>query len=442
MKEQDKTREQLLSVLKELRSRLAALKKIEKKRSDAEESLQASEERYRSLVDSTDDSIYLVDREYRYVYMNKKHLTRLGLLGNEFLGQPYGEFHVPREKRKFTKKVDKVFLTNQSSQSEYRSMRDNRYFLQTFSPVHDRDGNITAVTVVSKDITERKKADELILQSKQDWENTFNSITDMITVHDRSFNIIRANKAAEKILGLPFLVSETKCYKYYHGKDSSLEHCPSCSCLKSGKAASLELYEPYLGMFLEIRAIPRYDSEHNLVGLIHVTRDITERKKMEEKLHAASITDELTGLLNRRGFFSLAETQLKLAQRAKREMSVIYADMDGLKAINDTWGHKAGDSALLEIAGLLRETFRESDIISRLGGDEFAVLVEITDTDDELVIKERLKEKFDTCNAQANRPYKLVISIGMVRFDPENPCSIDELLSRSDKLMYADKKSK
>ena len=442
MKEQDKTREQLLSVIKDLRRSNADLIKLDKKRSNAEESFHESEERYRSLVDSTDDSIYVVDREYKYVYMNKKHLTRLGLLGNEFLGQAYGEFHIPREKKKFIKKVDNVFVSNQSSQSEYRSLRDNRYFLQTFSPVHDRDGNVTAVTVVSKDITERKKTDELILQSKQDWENTFNSITDMITVHDRNFNIIRANKSAEKILSLPFLVSETKCFKYYHGKDSSLEKCPSCECLKTGKPSSFEMFEPYLGMFLEIRAIPRYDSNNNLVGLIHVARDITVRKKMEEKLHAMSITDDLTGLLNRRGFFSHAEKQLKLAQRAKREMSVIYADLDGLKAINDTWGHKVGDSALLEIAGLLRETFSESDIVSRLGGDEFAVLVEITGTDDEAVVKKRLEEQLDRFNSMGKNPYKLLISVGMVRFDPDNPCSIDELLSRSDKLMYANKKSK
>ncbi len=442
MEDQYRTDEQLLSELKKLRRRITELETIDSKRKKAEESLQKSEEKFRSLVDSTEDSIYLVTGNCKYLYMNKKHLSRLGLTEGRVLGREYGEFHSPEETGEFVEKVDNVLKTGESSMYEYRSRRDSRSFLQTFSPVKDRDGEITAVTIVSKDITERKKASELILQSKQDWENTFNTITDMITIHDKDFNIVRANKAAEKILGLPVLMSETKCHKYYHGKDSPLEICPSCNCLTTGEPVSFEIFEPYLNMFLEIRAIPRFDSNNKLAGLIHVVRDISERKKMEEKLHNMSITDELTGLLNRRGFFSLAQQQLKIAERKKREMYVIYADLDGLKKINDTWGHKEGDKALSEAADLLRNTFRESDVISRLGGDEFAVLVEVSEVNDEVIIRKRLQERLHEINSQEERRYRLLISIGLVRFDPYNPYGIDELLSQADNLMYTNKKSK
>jgi PAS domain S-box-containing protein len=153
------------------------------------------------------------------------------------------------------------------------------------SPIRDDKGNIIGVVLVFHDITRRKKSDELILQSKQDWENTFNTITDMVTVHDKDFNIIKANKAAEKILNLPLLKStETKCFKYYHGTDVPPERCPSCQCLKTEKPAVFEIFEPHLNMFIEIRAIPRFDEKNRLVGLIHVVRDITERKKTEEEL--------------------------------------------------------------------------------------------------------------------------------------------------------------
>ncbi len=428
--------------LAELRVRVSELKANDVRRQQIEGSLQKSEEQYRSLVDSTDDSIYLVDRQCKYIYMNKKHLSRLSMLGNEFLGQSYSEFHTQKETRTFSKKVDRVFKTGQSEMYEYKSYRDNRYFFQTFSPVKDADGAITAVTVVSKDVTEQKKAQELILQSKQDWEHTFNTITDMITIHDRDFNIIRANRAAEKILGLPFLMPGTKCFKYFHGENNPLQGCPSCECIRTGVPVSFDMFEPYLNMYLEIRAIPRYDNDNNLVGLIHVVRDISDRKKMEEKLHTISMTDELTGLLNRRGFFSHSEKQLKIAERAKRAMSVIYADLDGLKKINDTWGHEEGDAVLFEAAHVLKDTFRESDIISRLGGDEFAVLVEVSESNDEFIIKKRLEEKINMINSGENRHYKLQMSVGIVRYDPYHPCSVDELLSRSDKLMYAEKKSK
>jgi len=442
MEDQDKTKDQLIDEVAALRRKIAVLETLEAGHRKAEEALQESEEKFRSLVDSTDDSIYLVDRDNRYLYINKKHLSRLGLTERQSIGREYSMFHSPEETGEFEDKVNTVFKTGKSSMHEYNSRRDNRSFLQTFSPVKEPDGNITAVTIVSKDITERKKVSEAILQSIQDWEDTFNSITDMITIHDRDFNIVRANKAAEKILGLPFLLPGTKCYKYYHGKDDPMAGCPSCDCLTTGMPVSFEMFEPYLKMYLEIRSIPRFDANKKLAGLLHVVRDISERKKMEEILRTMSITDELTGLLNRRGFFSLAQKQLKAAERSKRIMSVIYADLDGLKEINDTLGHKEGDAALLEFAELLKDTFRESDIIGRLGGDEFAVVVEVSEPDSELTIKRRLEERLAVVNDRKGRHYILLISLGIVRHDPYNPCSIDELISQSDKLMYANKKGK
>jgi len=139
---------------------------------------------------------------------------------------------------------------------------------------------------LKQEITRRRETEELLFQSKHEWEDTFNSITDMITVHDKDWNIIRANKAAEKILGLPFLekTSDTKCFRYYHGTEKPPEGCPSCQCLQTGIPAIFELFEPHLNMFVEIRAIPRFDSNNQLVGLIHVVRDITEHKRAEEKI--------------------------------------------------------------------------------------------------------------------------------------------------------------
>ncbi len=118
-----------------------------------QEDLNRSEEHYRSLVESTDDSIYLVNRDYRYLFMNKRHQSRMGLKENEFMGRPYGEFHSPGGTKEFEKRVDEVFSTGESVQQEHKSHRDNRYFLRTFSPIKNPFGRVEAVTVVSKDIT-------------------------------------------------------------------------------------------------------------------------------------------------------------------------------------------------------------------------------------------------------------------------------------------------
>ncbi len=122
-----------------------------------------------------------------------------------------------------------------------------------------------------------------IKQSKQDWEETFNSITDMITVHDRDCNIIQFNKAAGDILGLSSLKGSMKCYKFLHGSETVPEYCVGAECISSSKQSTLEIFEPHLKKYIEIRAIPRIDENRNKDGLIHVVRDISQRKD-DEKL--------------------------------------------------------------------------------------------------------------------------------------------------------------
>ena len=165
-------------------------------------------------------------------------------------------------------------------------------------------------------------------------------------------------------------------------------------------------------------------------------------EKLEEELFSLSITDPLTGLHNRRGFLFLAEQQLKLAERNKSGMVLFFADLDGLKWINDTLGHEEGDKVLIEAATVLKETFRASDIIARLGGDEYAVLTaDITEENSE-AFTARLQSLIDAQNKQENRRYRLSISVGCSYYDPENPCSLDELMTSADKLMYLQKNIK
>jgi diguanylate cyclase (GGDEF)-like protein/PAS domain S-box-containing protein len=284
------------------------------RRKCTEDALRTSEEKYRSLVESTDDSIYLVDRSYRYIYMNKNHIATMGFSGGEWQGRSYGEFHLSDETEWFMKNVDMVFSTGRSVQHEHKSIRDDRCYLQTLSPVKDPDGRIIAVTIVSK--------------------------------------------------------------------------------------------------------------------------DISELKMMEEKLHALSVTDELTGLCNRRGFFTFADRHVKLANRRKTKVFMLYFDLDGLKRINDTLGHKAGDLALGKMAGCLKKSFRDSDAIARIGGDEFVVFPVEAKGDSISNIIDRFQRNLEACDENAGRGDALSASIGAACYDPENPCSLDELLIQADRNMY------
>jgi diguanylate cyclase (GGDEF)-like protein len=190
---------------------------------------------------------------------------------------------------------------------------------------------------------------------------------------------------------------------------------------------------------------PIKDIDGSFSGYISSCYDVQDRKTFEETLHSLSTTDDLTGLLNRRGFFSLAQQQLKMANRTKIGFLLLYVDLDGLKKINDTLGHPEGDHALVETASILREIFRKSDIIGRLGGDEFAVLALERTRDveeEEQAILKRIRESVKTRNAQPGRRYALSLSAGINTYDPERPCSLDEFISRVDSIMYEEKKSK
>jgi diguanylate cyclase (GGDEF)-like protein/PAS domain S-box-containing protein len=184
------------------------------------------------------------------------------------------------------------------------------------------------------------------------------------------------------------------------------------------------------------------DSDGNPDRVVAVHTDITDRKLMEKKLESLSITDELTGLNNRRGFSTFAERLLKLAKRENKGLFMLYGDLDDLKGINDTLGHKEGDNALIDFANILKATYRETDIIARISGDEFAVVPVGTTGDCVEKITARLQEKIVTYNATNDRRYNLSVSVGIAYFDPESPCSIYELLAEGDKMMYEQKMRK
>lgn len=151
--------------------------------------------------------------------------------------------------------------------------------------------------------------------------------------------------------------------------------------------------------------------ELSTMGVIVNSRDITERKKMEERLRSLSITDDLTGLYNRRGFLTFADHHIKAAERRKERVLLILIDLDGLKQINDAYGHNIGDQALIDAAQLIKQTFRNSDVTARISGDEFVVVTTDSDGNGEEAIKRRIKENLNSYNSQAAKPYLSLIHI-------------------------------
>jgi len=171
----------------------------------------------------------------------------------------------------------------------------------------------------------------------------------------------------------------------------------------------------------------------------YLQQEIYERKLAEAEVRKLALTDDLTNLYNRRGFFLLAEQQLKLAQRSQTNTDLLFIDLDGLKTINDTFGHEMGDIAIVSMANLLKETFRKSDIIGRLGGDEFAILTQASNSH---AILQRMQANIHHYNHTQQLPFQISMSIGVQSYDPARPISLDNLVTLADTQMYQQKRAK
>ncbi len=164
-------------------------------------------------------------------------------------------------------------------------------------------------------------------------------------------------------------------------------------------------------------------------------------EKANEEIRHQSITDELTGLLNRRGFYLLALSAMQSAHNHDRSCLLAFVDIDGLKRVNDQQGHDAGDELIKDASTVLRSALRKSDVVARMGGDEFCALVTGSDSDP-LELRDRINTSFRDFAASADRPYRLSASVGIVQSSPSDCDSLDALLAQADEQMYQDKRSK
>ena len=169
---------------------------------------------------------------------------------------------------------------------------------------------------------------------------------------------------------------------------------------------------------------------------------VSELEQANERLRTLSLTDELTGLNNRRGFMILATGLLKFAQRANHPLCLLYIDMDRLKYLNDMFGHAQGDAALNEFAHILTETFRDSDVIARLGGDEFVILTIDATESDLYNIQTRLQNNVAAYNLRSTNGHALSFSLGIIQVDVTAPLTMEDLLSKADEAMYKHKQSR
>jgi diguanylate cyclase (GGDEF)-like protein/PAS domain S-box-containing protein len=293
-----------------------------------------------------------------------------------------------------------------------------------------------AVSGTILDITERRREEEALRLRERRLRQLFERARDVVFSCDLDGRLTSINPTGERLLGITpgqpiadVVIDEHRQRAIDMVTDAPREPAGSHHEL-SVRATD--------GQFLTFDvAIQLHATEDRPAEILGIARDITSRKLEEEALRSLTLVDELTGLYNRRGFQTLAERHLQLAIRKQRGVFLLFCDLDGLKRINDTYGHLEGDRALVDAAAILRHSFRSADIIARFGGDEFTVFpLEAADESGTLLVK-RLEDNIATHNATAGRVYRLTMSVGIARFEPDSAWSVQQLIAAADRHLYA-----
>jgi len=307
---------------------------------------------------------------------------------------------------------------------------------------------------VDRDVEELKRAAEELAQSEQHYRLLSEHSSDLVRLLALDGRVTYASPSVERILG--YSVAEylaTPTMSLLHPSELELAK-KMLADVKSGKLdGGLSTYRlrhkngDY--RWFEVRWGVIRDAQGNARELHTAGRDVTERREAEQRLNSyakqlrsLSIRDELTGLYNRRGFIEAAGQLHEQALRSGKPAALIFADINGMKRINDELGHEAGDEALMDAADVLTASMHDADVVGRLGGDEFVAFAPDFTTARLEALRGRVRELADARVRDRARRYRLSMSVGAAFVDPASPSTLDELLERADVSMYEQKKTR
>jgi diguanylate cyclase (GGDEF)-like protein/PAS domain S-box-containing protein len=391
------------------------------------------------IVDVSRDAIIGVTTEGVIMSWNRGARGIYGYTANEALGAPLSMLFDHRRGNEANLLFEKVTRGENVNQHEMVHLKKGRTPIDvslTICPIMDGKA-ITGASVVARDITERKRAAGSLAQQAA----AMKASMDGMAIIDHCGVCIYINDAYAKIFGYADperLIGASWEMFYFDDELNRLKDQIMPAVWRDGswrgEALGLKLNGSTLPLEISISSVDGG-------GLVQVVRDITERKKLEETLRNNSLKDDLTGLFNRRGLLKQAAPYFDFARRQQEKLLLLFIDLDGMKRINDEFGHNEGDNALISTATILNRSFRSSDIIARLGGDEFTVLVtDLTASQDDAIA--RLNENLKAYNTTVAPGHELAFSIGVATLEPERMACFEDLLVQADQAMYEQKRMK
>ncbi|MDP8234531.1 MAG: diguanylate cyclase [Candidatus Saelkia tenebricola] len=406
MKIREMTKGSFSQIFKVLQMRIHDLHDLSWEQKEIEDLLRNSESQYRMTLDSMADAIHVVDRDLRIVLLNKTFIRWIKMLGLEtdvlnrsvFQVFPFLEDKIRKEYQEVFK-TGKVLITHESNKLKNRDI-----VTETRKIPIIENGQTSKVVTVVKNITKFIKTEKALKEAERDKSLILNSIFDQIIYHDLDMRIIWANREAANSVNLsPDELVNRHCYEVWHQRTEICENCPIIKIRDTGLPQEGEMQTPD-GRTWYIKGYPVKDETGSVSGIVEVVLDITKRKSAEQQLakinnvllksnqrmRQIALRDSYTGLYNHRYLEEVIESEFHRAKRYGSSLSVIIADIDYFKSINEAYGHQFGDLVLKQLARQFKKTVRRYDIVVRFGGEEFIVLSPETDRATAIKLAQRI----------------------------------------------------
>ena len=415
--------------------------------SDGHERTQnALEERYCRLVENASETIAVLDEE-KILFINAAGAKLAGVEDAEdLIGRPYLEFVPPDFRGLVRSRVLRAREGETAELIEGRLLRlDGSAVDVEATVIPITYGGKAATLSVIRDITGRKRAEEALAEERNLLRALIDGMPDFIFVKDAQSRFVINNVEHAHALGAPEeeLVGKTDFDVFPRGL-AERYYADEQEVVRSGRPL-IDREEPITDSggndrWLSTTKVPLRDGEGRISGLVGISRDITERKALEEQLRHRAFHDPLTGLPNRALLLDRLEHALARSGRMGEQVAVLFVDLDDLKGVNDSLGHEMGNRLLVEVAGRLASCVRPGDTVARIFGDEFAVLLEApTSMEDARRVAQRITERVRAPLVLDGREVFVSSSVGVVAGDPAREDRPKDVLRRADLAMYAAK---
>lgn len=393
-----------------------------------------------TILRALPEIIILLDRAGNYLNILTSNSKDLLDDKENMIGKNVKDILPEAEAEKYIELCQSCFEDKKVKNFEYDLLIDGEknYFEALFSAIEHEDKIGKVIVASIRNITELRETEQRLQEQQAYFKQLFNNSTEAISLLDNKHSVIKVNKKFEELFGYKeeeirgrnlddFILPEEVESKgrNYTEQVKNGEKVTDETKRKSKDGKKIDVF---------MQGFP-INLTNGQIGIYALYTDISQRKKKEREIKYLSFHDEMTGLYNRRYFENELE---RLESSRKLPIAIIIGDLDGLKTINDNYGHNSGDEFIKSAARVLKETSRTEDIVARIGGDEFAAVLPETDQKAAAKYCQRIRDNMNKFNQENNPPQNLSISLGVSTLE-DNSQSIEAVFNQADQQMYINK---